>query len=164
MGESCVAVRGMGCVNRGWVGSPSCSRRRLVDSDTSIVGTNANGSDNWFGINSNKIYAFYTQIADVNNTAILGATLLSYNIWYYLSMIVNGSTATIYLNGVSDGTRTESFTIGSWNGNYAVGRRSSDVAQRYFYGNVANVSLYNRALTATEVLRNYNATKTRFGL
>jgi hypothetical protein len=139
---------------------------KLTDnnSDTSIVGTNANGSDNWFGINSNKIYAFYTQISDVNNTAILGATLLSYNVWYYLSMVVNGSTATIYLNGVSDGTRTESFTIGSWNGNYAIGRRSSDVAQRYFYGSISNVTFYNRVLTATEILQNYNAQKTRFGL
>jgi len=34
----------------------------------------------------------------------------------------------------------------------------------YFEGKIATTSLYNRALTATEVLQNYNATKTRFGL
>jgi len=33
----------------------------------------------------------------------------------------------------------------------------------YFEGKIATTSLYNRALTATEVLQNYNATKTRFG-
>ena len=33
-----------------------------------------------------------------------------------------------------------------------------------FTGNIASVQIYNRALSATEVLQNYNATKTRFGL
>jgi hypothetical protein len=34
----------------------------------------------------------------------------------------------------------------------------------WFKGNIAQVSFYNRSLSATEVLQNYNATKTRFGL
>jgi hypothetical protein len=34
-----------------------------------------------------------------------------------------------------------------------------------FYGKIANLSFYkSRGLTASEVLQNYNATKTRFGL
>jgi hypothetical protein len=35
---------------------------------------------------------------------------------------------------------------------------------RYFNGNISIVKLYNRELSATEVLQNYNAQKTRFGL
>jgi hypothetical protein len=31
-------------------------------------------------------------------------------------------------------------------------------------GKIANTLLYNRSLSATEVLQNYNATKGRFGL
>jgi hypothetical protein len=31
-------------------------------------------------------------------------------------------------------------------------------------GNIASVQIYNRALTAQEVLQNYNAQKGRFGL
>ena len=34
----------------------------------------------------------------------------------------------------------------------------------YFYGNIGNVHLYNRALSAEEVLYNYNGLKSRFGL
>jgi hypothetical protein len=37
-------------------------------------------------------------------------------------------------------------------------------SSRYFAGNIAIANLYNRALTADEVLQNYNATKSRFGL
>ena len=35
---------------------------------------------------------------------------------------------------------------------------------RLLIGKVANLSLYNRALSATDVLQNYNAQKGRFGL
>lgn len=35
---------------------------------------------------------------------------------------------------------------------------------RLYYGNMYNVMVYNRALSDLEVLQNYNATKTRFGL
>jgi hypothetical protein len=34
----------------------------------------------------------------------------------------------------------------------------------YFDGKIAKASVYNRALSTQEVLQNYNATKTRFGL
>lgn len=34
----------------------------------------------------------------------------------------------------------------------------------YQNSRVAKLDVYNRALTATEVLQNYNTTKTRFGL
>ena len=35
----------------------------------------------------------------------------------------------------------------------------------YFHsGNIAQVSIYNRALSTSEILQNYNATKKRFGL
>ena len=35
---------------------------------------------------------------------------------------------------------------------------------RWFGGNIAQVSIYNRALTASEILQNYKATKSRYGL
>ena len=34
----------------------------------------------------------------------------------------------------------------------------------YFDSNISQVSMYNRALSATEILQNYNATKRRYGL
>jgi hypothetical protein len=36
--------------------------------------------------------------------------------------------------------------------------------QYYSGGNISNVQIYNRVLSATEILQNYNATKSRFGL
>jgi hypothetical protein len=36
--------------------------------------------------------------------------------------------------------------------------------QRFFNGNIASVQIYNRALSASEILQNYNAQKSRFNL
>lgn len=40
----------------------------------------------------------------------------------------------------------------------------SILASNYWNGQVGLLSIYNRALTDEEVLQNYNATKTRFGI
>lgn len=45
-----------------------------------------------------------------------------------------------------------------------VGLRNPANDQRFFDGRIAIVQIYNRALSASEVLQNYNATKGRFGL
>jgi hypothetical protein len=34
----------------------------------------------------------------------------------------------------------------------------------FLKGNLASYKIYNRALTSTEILQNFNATKRRFGL
>ena len=134
------------------------------NSNSVIIGTNANGSDNWLSITNDKIRAVCTEFADVNNVATDGVTTLSYNTWYYLSMVVNVSTVTAYLNGILDVTSTLPFPIANWNGNFTIGRRSTDYATFYFYGNIANVTFYNRVLTAAEILQNYKALKPRFKL
>jgi hypothetical protein len=41
---------------------------------------------------------------------------------------------------------------------------SSLAAVRYWTGDIYQIKIYNRALSATEILQNYNTTKSRFGL
>ena len=43
-------------------------------------------------------------------------------------------------------------------------RKLSGVYSLFFEGDISNVLIYNRILTETEILQNYNATKGRFGL
>ena len=45
-----------------------------------------------------------------------------------------------------------------------IGLRNPTTDQRFFDGRIGIVQIYNRALSAQEVLQNYNATKGRFGL
>jgi hypothetical protein len=41
---------------------------------------------------------------------------------------------------------------------------NADASDNFFYGDISNFMIYNRQLSATEVLQNYNAIKYRFGL
>jgi hypothetical protein len=110
-----------------------------------------------FGIRqSNNTYA-ETQSIDTN---------FSINTWYNLSLIANSSTGLVsfYINGVLDGSIAYNGTL-KQNAAATLSIGSDPgVARRYWQGNVSNAQIYNRALSATEVLQNYNATKTRFGL
>jgi hypothetical protein len=69
-----------------------------------------------------------------------------------------------YVNGVLvlDGTGTPPASFSSTAGNSF--RISGLGGSFYSDGNVANVQIYNRALSSNEILHNYNALKGRFGL
>jgi len=75
----------------------------------------------------------------------------------------------IYVNGVLSNTvpRTVVISYPSSGGsalNTQIGRWGFSPFERHFNGNIYSTQIYNRALTAAEVLQNYNATKGRFGL
>jgi hypothetical protein len=89
------------------------------------------------------------------------ANALTTNGWMYINMIFDGTNVYHYQNGSL--TKTTSFpgdirtgsspvTIaGGWNG-------------EFFTGKIATATIYNRALSATEIAQNFNAQKARFGL
>ena len=75
--------------------------------------------------------------------------------------VYDGTNASMYINGVL----VSGPTAKAWNtvaNNAQVGRQTN--GSEYWNGNIAQVSIYNKALTAAEVLQNYLALKGRFGL
>jgi len=86
--------------------------------------------------------------------------LVSLNTWNYFVGTYNGSQITAYRNGV------QKIQYNNSQANYGtlVTIGADTVNNRYFNGNISLVQIYNRALSASEILQNYNATKTRFGL
>jgi hypothetical protein len=94
------------------------------------------------------------------------ATNPSINTWYNLTLVANSSTllVSLYINGILDGSVAYNGTL-KQNAAAILSIGSDPGAnRRYWQGNIANAQIYNRALTVTEVLQNYNITKTRFGL
>jgi hypothetical protein len=131
--------------------------------DYIVYGLDANGSDNWFGIFENKVYFYGTQIADVNNFGLFGTTILNSTKYYQIGCTIDGTTAKVFLNGVQENTITQAFTIGEWNTNPTIGRRGG-ISQRFFPGNIDSVSVYNRALSATEITQNFEAIRGKYGI
>jgi hypothetical protein len=102
----------------------------------------------------------------VNNTTVnssMTTPIISTN-WNYIALIKNTSRLhSWYLNGLfsNSDTGTADYTVGSriWK----IGRRAFNNASN-FGGNLSQMQIYNRALTATEVQQNFNATRSRFGI
>ena len=86
---------------------------------------------------------------------------LSRNIYYHVVALVSGSTSKIFINGVEAVSGSISNRIQSTS-DLRIGQRVDNFAATN--GEIPIVKLYSRALTAAEVLQNFNATKSRFGL
>ena len=84
--------------------------------------------------------------------------------YHYAAITKSSSTLfTTYYNG----SAVTSTNFSNWTGsmlNVNIGRGFSLSGERWFIGKIPSVKIYNRALTATEILQNYNATKERFGI
>lgn len=77
----------------------------------------------------------------------------------------NGSNShKIYLNGSLQATNTTSITRTTSPTSQTYEIAKDDAVARYGNGTYYNILRYNRELSATEVLQNYNATRGRFGL
>ena len=83
--------------------------------------------------------------------------------WRHITGTNNGSTSILYIDGIQSGLARTAAGIGDSQPIISIGRWSF-TNDRYLNGNVSGLLIYNRALTATEVLQNYNATKRRYGL
>ena len=92
--------------------------------------------------------------------------VLTTNRWWFICLTkVNNATngGTFYVNGASVANRqTNAYTIA--NNTDAKRIATSNGSIEFFPGRIALTSLYNRTLSAAEILQNYNATKSRFGL
>ena len=88
------------------------------------------------------------------------------NKWVYVVAVQSSTTRIIYaLDSLGIRSATGGGGTHTWNNNlsFIVG----GITDGYYVPSntkIAGVSVYNRALSASEVLQNFNATKTRFGL
>jgi hypothetical protein len=88
--------------------------------------------------------------------------------WYNIvcTYDISISRQSIYVNGILEGSATIANCYFNTNTFFGLGAYSDTVNPRqwYFNGKISNFIVYARTLSATEILQNYNATKTRFSL
>jgi hypothetical protein len=84
--------------------------------------------------------------------------------WYNMCLTQSGSSTTLYINGAAQASIV-SGNIGTFRDAKAIGQYdTSPGAYGKYNGKISLAQIYNRALSADEVLQNYNAMKGRFGL
>ena len=115
-------------------------------------------------ISSGGVISFATWGGNLVNKVVSSAK--SFNTWYQLGFTYSGTTLTAYINGASIGTATltRQPTTALYFGLCAIDSITNMGTAGYAGGRLGNFIFYNRGLSETEVLQNYNAQKGRFGL
>lgn len=126
--------------------------------DNNIVSGGNTGQHAFWMFTSNKLNAGHN---GAWNTVVSTTTLLV-NTWYYGAVTFNTTTGwNLYLNSKLEATSSNTTTF---NGNGDISLGSYLGAGNYLTGRISNALIYNRVLSASEILNNYNALKGRFGL
>jgi hypothetical protein len=141
----------------------SCFFKATINNNYKALVVSSNSTGNWnYGIwisngASNYLLVGYDGANRLANTSLTTNTI------YQACLVYTSNTQTIYLNGVVDGIFTSVPIFNATNQQLSIGRRG-DRDDSYLTGNIYNVQIYNRDLSAQEVLQNYNAQKSRFNL
>jgi Concanavalin A-like lectin/glucanases superfamily len=121
---------------------------------------------------SQSAFIGYVRTAQVGTTNSIGGGLFGVNYgsgilqntgFHYVCLTYNGGAGgimVVYVDGINRVSGTTTANIGTT----SLRMGSSNTGTFIYNGNIAQSSIYNRALSASEVLQNYNATKSRFGL
>jgi hypothetical protein len=145
----------------------SCTIEALIKLNN-ISGTKAIFSHGRSGFSFNSGMVIVNNNLRFRNTSndhgLSTPTSLTINQWYHLVLSSNSLGTTGYCNGISQGNTVQTLTNNSIN-DYHISRRSSNAASEFMNGNIAFIKIYqNKSLNNIEILQNYNATKTRYGL
>jgi len=145
-----------------WVNIPLYNRG--VFSDIITKGVSFGGSNASYFISITYEGRIFLEIVNDSNVrrqiVVSAAVAATYDgLWTNFTGTYDGGRLTLYINGVLFSTTLfASSPIRVRTGNVTIG------GTRYLDGKVSNAMIYERALTAEEVLQNYNTTKSRFGL
>ena len=109
-----------------------------------------------------KFGFWYNAVSQINGTSNVAT-----NQWYHIAAVRNGSTISLYVNGVLENSASNS-SFNDASGPFGIG--AADVGSTWnssypVKGFISNLRvLKGKGLTATEVSQNFNAMRNRFGI
>ena len=147
----------------------------------------------WFNQSNNRQYAtLYSDYSDTVNSKLVsmmrvdGGSLryfttvsngghqninpitVTNGVWYYAAVSVSGTlaspTALFFVNGTFYSYNLQTMSSTPFTGNNHCIGGNIHINNEYFDGNISQLSIYNRALTAQEIQQNYAASRGRYGI
>jgi hypothetical protein len=125
---------------------------------TFILSNDYSNNSRFYFAQSNNVRGKYT--FGLGTSIIDTQISILNNQWQYISCVVENGNYTFYSNGIFSSSGTYGQSANPVN-QYYLGRYYGGTGYDY-QGNIAQVSIYNRALTAEEIQQNFNATKSRY--
>lgn len=89
-----------------------------------------------------------------------GSSDRSLGVWYNITITKSSYTYSLYIDGEFNQSLTDGSSTTFSNNPNVIGARQS--SNELFHGKIANLSFYNRVLSADEIRQNYLSTKERF--
>jgi hypothetical protein len=128
-----------------------------MNATNNLISGGGNGTHYFYPAGGQYLRAGHFQGAEVqSNTAITD------NVWYHGAVTFSTTSGfVIYQNGATVGTNASTATF---TGGNVVNIGSYNPAENLLRGRIGVAQVYNRVLSQTEILQNYNAQKSRFGL
>ena len=120
-----------------------------------VLGQYNNGSHHWIGTSATAT-AFGVWGGAQNAPNLLGT-----NRWLHIVSTFAGTSLINYVNTTASSPVTATGFNFS-NSNFSIGLKLNYPGENYFDGKVSIARIYNRALTASEIQQNFNATKSRY--
>ena len=134
---------------------------------TSCIFTARGGSANemYFGVSSTGTFVFdryYPSGGGANSSSLTMST----GSWVIVgASAIHESRVLFFKNGTSENiSHTETYSGGTPTKVSIAAQDVNGTFSRYLDGNIAFVLVYNRALSSSEMIQNYNAQKSRFNL
>jgi hypothetical protein len=141
-----------------WINIPTSSLGHgFISSNQSV----SNGGQYSFVVRSNNVYSsFY---GTPTYTDVYGGPVIIGSWTHYVNTFnYTNQTSSIYVNGVLTGAGSMASSPLVTSSSLLIGRYTLGGA--YLSGSMSSAKVYNRALSSSEVLQNYNALKSRFNL
>lgn len=98
----------------------------------------------------------------IHNSYSLSAGALGLGKWNHFVGTFDGTNGNVYLNGVLVGGPTAETLATAAEANFTIGKLVDGGGTRWFTGNIDDVRLYNRALTAQEIKDLFNGTRINY--
>jgi hypothetical protein len=115
--------------------------------------------------NNDVLYAICSSSGNYESANdVRGSTTININEIYHVACVMESGEARVYLNGRLDGTDSSwASTLRSPVARYLIGGQDTSTGSILnFNGDIHGLQLYNKALTADEIRRNYEATVGRY--
>jgi hypothetical protein len=110
----------------------------------------------WLGLNNtNNTFAFY-HFRPNESDAVFTTYQVPVNTWTHVAATVRGVSLVLYANGMAVTSATMNFAPLPDTNNLSIGKYGNSIIEpQYFVGNIDDVIIYNRAISATKMLSLY---------
>ena len=115
--------------------------------------------------NGDGVFYFRTMSISTQDLSFTSSAYLTANAWNHIVCTYGAGTKTVYINGAQGPQQTSlTGTLPTGQTNQYIGKYGAVGDNFPFNGRIAESRVYNIALSAAQVLQNYNATRTKYGL